>query len=92
MLNESRPRVEMPQLFERRADLVNFAGGLPDLEVLPLEAISGQVSRLVRLGGRLALQYSTPHVAKSLIPAISELMGLEGAHAEADDLVPTGGS
>jgi DNA-binding transcriptional MocR family regulator len=92
MSTKSRPAVEMPQLFERRADLVNFAGGLPDLDVLPLEAISGQLSRLVRLGGRLAFQYSTPHVSKTLVPAISDLMAREGAKAAAGNLVPTGGS
>jgi DNA-binding transcriptional MocR family regulator len=46
----------------------------------------------VRLGGRLALQYSTPHVAKTLVPAITDLMAREGARPAAENLVPTAGS
>lgn len=92
MWTDTRPAVEMPRLFERGGDVVNLAGGLPDLGVLPLEAISAQLARLVRLGGRLALQYSTPHVSKALVPAIADLMAREGARAVAEDLVPTNGS
>jgi DNA-binding transcriptional MocR family regulator len=92
MWTDTRPAVEMPRLFERGGDLISFAGGLPDLDVLPLEAISSQLSRLVRLGGRLAFQYSTPHVAKALVPAITDLMAQEGATTTAENLVPTGGS
>ncbi|MCN9243059.1 PLP-dependent aminotransferase family protein [Streptomyces sp. RY43-2] len=92
MWTDLRPTVEMPRLFERGGDVISFAGGLPDLDVLPLETISGQLSRLVRLGGKLALQYTTPHVAKALIPAINDLMGREGSATTADHLVPTQGS
>ncbi|MCH0566846.1 MULTISPECIES: PLP-dependent aminotransferase family protein [unclassified Streptomyces] len=92
MWTDIRPAVEMPQLFERGGDTISFSGGLPDLEVLPLEAISGQLSRLVRLGGRLALQYATPHVAGALVPAIADLMAREGAGATAENLIPTSGS
>ncbi|MET8248150.1 PLP-dependent aminotransferase family protein [Streptomyces sp. NPDC005202] len=92
MWTDTRPAVEMPRLFERGGDLISFAGGLPDLDVLPLETISKQLSRLVRLGGKLALQYTTPHVAKALVPAITDLMAREGTTATAEHLVPTGGS
>ncbi|MEU0598884.1 PLP-dependent aminotransferase family protein [Streptomyces sp. NPDC006393] len=92
MWTDIRPAVEMPRLFERGGDVISFAGGLPDLDVLPLETISHQLSRLVRLGGRLALQYTTPHVAGALVPAISDLMAREGTAARAEQLVPTGGS
>ncbi|MGW0615015.1 aminotransferase-like domain-containing protein [Streptomyces sp. NPDC002788] len=84
--------VEMPRLFELGGDLISFAGGMPDLGVLPLQALSGQLSSLVRLGGRVAFQYSTPHVSKALVQAITDLMTREGAHAVAEDLVPTSGS
>ncbi|GHE51950.1 GntR family transcriptional regulator [Streptomyces spiralis] len=92
MWTDIRPEVEMPRLFERGGDVISFAGGLPDLDVLPLETISAQLSRLVRLGGKLALQYTTPHVAGALVPAINDLMAREGTTAGADRLVPTGGS
>ncbi|WP_316740293.1 PLP-dependent aminotransferase family protein [Streptomyces sp. MK7] len=92
MWTDIRPEVEMPRLFERGGDVISFAGGLPDLDVLPLETISAQLSRLVRLGGKLALQYTTPHVAGALVPAINDLMAREGTTAGAERLVPTGGS
>ncbi|MFF0791058.1 PLP-dependent aminotransferase family protein [Streptomyces spiralis] len=92
MWTDIRPEVEMPRLFERGGDVISFAGGLPDLDVLPLETISAQLSRLVRLGGKLALQYTTPHVAGALVPAINDLMAREGTTARAEQLVPTGGS
>lgn len=92
MWTDIRPAVEMPRLFERGGDVISFAGGLPDLDVLPLETISAQLSRLVRLGGKLALQYTTPHVAGALVPAINDLMAREGTTATAEQLVPTGGS
>ncbi|MFF8832037.1 PLP-dependent aminotransferase family protein [Streptomyces sp. NPDC015131] len=82
----------MPSLFERGGDLISFAGGLPDLDLLPLEELSGQLARLTRLGGRIALQYSTPHVARALVPAITDLMAREGGRPVAEDLVPTAGS
>lgn len=92
MWSDSKSVAEMPRLFESGGDTINLAGGLPDLTVLPWEAIASQISRLVKLGGRLAFQYSTPHVSKALIPAIADLMAQEGARAVAENLVPTAGS
>ncbi|BAJ30018.1 MULTISPECIES: PLP-dependent aminotransferase family protein [Kitasatospora] len=92
MWTDTRPPAEMPKLFERGADVISLAGGLPDLDVLPLDEISAQLGRLVRLGGRLALQYTTPHVAKALVPAVADLMAREGGLADADNLIPTSGS
>ncbi|MGI5529161.1 PLP-dependent aminotransferase family protein [Streptomyces syringium] len=92
MWTDVRPAAEMPQLFERGGDLISFAGGLPDLDLLPLKELSEQMGRLMRLGGRIALQYSTPHVAKALVPAITDLMAREGGRTDAGNLVPTAGS
>ena len=87
-----RPSPGMPQLFERGGDLISFAGGLPDLDLLPLKELSKQFARLTRIGGRIALQYSTPHVAGALVPAITDLMAREGGSTAAANLVPTAGS
>lgn len=92
MWTDVRPSPGMPQLFERGGDLISFAGGLPDLDLLPLKELSEQFARLTRIGGRIALQYSTPHVAKALVPAITDLMAREGGRADAAHLVPTAGS
>ncbi|MBD0838577.1 PLP-dependent aminotransferase family protein [Streptomyces sp. TRM68416] len=92
MWTDTGPAADMPQLFERGGDLVSFAGGLPDLELLPLKELAEQMARLTRIGGRIALQYSTPHVARTLVPAIGDLMTREGGRAVAEHLVPTAGS
>jgi 2-aminoadipate transaminase len=92
MWTTSNPAIEMPALFERGADTISFAGGLPDLSGLPLTELAAQVSRQLRLGGRLTLQYTTPHIASSLVPAIDELMAMEGITARPENLVPTAGS
>ncbi|OKI99235.1 aminotransferase-like domain-containing protein [Kitasatospora sp. CB01950] len=92
MWTDTRPAAEMPRLFEKGGDVISLAGGLPDLDVLPLGDISQQLARLVRLGGKLALQYTTPHVAKALVPAVADLMAREDGHAGADNLIPTSGS
>lgn len=92
MWTQMKPTVELPSLFEQGADLISFAGGLPDLTRLPIGEIAGQMSRLVRLGGRTTLQYSTPHVATNLRPAIADLMAREGSRLDAENLVPTAGS
>ncbi|RKE20486.1 PLP-dependent aminotransferase family protein [Streptomyces sp. TLI_171] len=92
MWTDTRPAAELPKLFERGGDVISLSGGLPDLDVLPLDAISTQLSRLVRLGGKLALQYTTPHVAKALVPAVADLMAREDGHADGDNLIPTSGS
>ncbi|RAJ38568.1 DNA-binding transcriptional MocR family regulator [Kitasatospora sp. SolWspMP-SS2h] len=92
MWTDTRPPAEMPKLFERGADVISLAGGLPDLDVLPLAEISAQLARLVRLGGKLALQYTTPHVAKALVPAVADLMAREDGRADAENLIPTSGS
>ncbi|MEU6056651.1 PLP-dependent aminotransferase family protein [Streptomyces sp. NPDC047097] len=92
MWTDTRPEAGMPSLFEQGGDLISFAGGLPDLDLLPLKELSEQLARLTRLGGRIALQYSTPQVAGALVPAITELMGREGGRTTAGNLVPTAGS
>ncbi|WP_256107709.1 PLP-dependent aminotransferase family protein [Streptomyces sp. ODS05-4] len=92
MWTDHHPGAALPELFATGGDTVSFAGGLPDLEALPLRTLSSQVSRLMGLGGRLTLQYTTTRVAPSLVPAIRDLMGREGASATSEQLVPTTGS
>ena len=92
MWTDMKPAIEMPQLFEQGGDLISLAGGLPDLTRLPLRDIADRLSRLVRLGGGTLLQYSTPHVARTLIPAINDLAEREEVRVPAEQLVPTAGS
>lgn len=85
-------RVDMPQLFQQDAGTITFAGGLPDLSVLPADVISTAANRLLRLGSRVLLQYTTPHVATRLVPGIADLAAREAMTVTAERLVPTSGS
>lgn len=83
---------EMPRLFQQGPGQVSLSGGLPDLSVFPVQAFADLTSRLLRLGGRTLLQYTTPHVSTNLAPAILDLAAREGMHPDADNLIPTAGS
>ncbi|MSS44609.1 PLP-dependent aminotransferase family protein [Cutibacterium sp. WCA-380-WT-3A] len=82
----------MPQLFDRIPGTISLSGGLPDLTVLPAAKIAELTSRMLRLGSRTLLQYSTPTVSSSLIPAILDLAARTGMTPDPDHLVPTAGS
>lgn len=84
--------VELPRLFQQRPGTVSLSGGLPDLSVFPMADFAELSGRLLRLGGRTLLQYTTPHVSSSLLPAIAELAEREAICIDPGTLVPTAGS
>lgn len=84
--------VELPQLFQTRPGTVSLTGGLPDLTVFPVREFADLSARLLRLGGRTLLQYTTPHVSPKALPAVLDLAAREEMRPEAAGLVPTAGS
>ena len=54
--------VELPDLFSTKPDVISLAGGLPDLSVFPSAEVAEITGRLMRLGARTLLQYTTPTV------------------------------
>ncbi len=75
-----------------RPEVVSLAGGMPCLDVLPLDVIGELAQRVVTTRGLTALQYGSGQGDESLREQIVEVMRLEGIEAHPDDVVVTTGS
>ncbi|MGW6129039.1 aminotransferase-like domain-containing protein [Cellulomonas sp. NPDC055163] len=75
-----------------RPEVVSLAGGMPNLDGLPLDVIADVAQRVVATRGTTALQYGSGQGDETLREQILEVMRLEGIHAHPDDVVVTTGS
>lgn len=75
-----------------RPEVVSLAGGMPNLNALPLDSLAEQMSELISSDGLTALQYGSAQGLPQLREQICEVMGLEGISAHPDDVVVTVGS
>ncbi|MEX5635736.1 PLP-dependent aminotransferase family protein [Parafrankia sp. FMc2] len=76
-----------------RPEIVSLAGGMPPVDVLPLEAFAATVSELVLSRGAVALQYGSAQGDPGLRARICDVMAMEGiTDARPDDVVVTAGS
>ncbi|WP_024286359.1 PLP-dependent aminotransferase family protein [Cellulomonas sp. KRMCY2] len=75
-----------------RPEVVSLAGGMPNLEGLPLETLAQIAHDLVLTRGTTALQYGSGQGDETLREQILEVMRLEGIEAHPDDVVVTTGS
>ncbi|ORT47493.1 PLP-dependent aminotransferase family protein [Frankia sp. B2] len=76
-----------------RPEIVSLAGGMPPVDVLPLEAVAATVSELVRSRGAVALQYGSAQGDPGLRARICDVMAMEGiTDAHPDNVVVTAGS
>jgi DNA-binding transcriptional MocR family regulator len=75
-----------------RPEVVSLAGGMPNLEGLPLDVIADVARHVVATRGTTALQYGSGQGDETLREQILEVMRLEGIHAHPDDVVVTTGS
>ena len=75
-----------------RPEVVSLAGGMPNLEGLPLETLAEIAHDLVLTRGTTALQYGSGQGNETLREQILEVMRLEGIEAHPDDVVVTTGS
>ena len=75
-----------------RPEVVSLAGGMPNLNALPMDAVADTMHRLVATRGLTALQYGSGQGDPQLREQILEVMALEGIDAHADDVVVTTGS
>jgi len=75
-----------------RPEVVSLAGGMPNLEALPMDAVAGVVHELVTDAGPTALQYGSGQGDPVLRELITEVMAEEGISASAGDVVVTTGS
>src|SRR5688572_16658966 len=72
-----------------RPEVVSLAGGMPNLDGLPLDVIADVAQRVVATRGTTALQYGSGQGDETLREQILEVMRLEGIHAHPDDVVVT---
>lgn len=82
----------LPDLFSRAPHSISLAGGLPDLSMLPVAEVAEATARLLRLGARTLLQYTTPTVPHGLATAIRDLTSYEHMSPQPENLIPTAGS
>jgi 2-aminoadipate transaminase len=75
-----------------RPEVVSLAGGMPNLDGLPLDVLADVAQRVVATRGTTALQYGSGQGDETLREQILEVMRLEGIHAHPDDVVVTTGS
>ena len=75
-----------------RPEVVSLAGGMPNLEGLPMKALAEMAHELVLQRGTTALQYGSGQGDQTLREQILDIMRLEGIEAHPDDVVVTTGS
>src|SRR5690606_19544389 len=75
-----------------RPEVVSLAGGMPNIEGLPLDFLSEMTAKLLRERGTKALQYGGGQGEEELREQIVEVMRYDHIHAHPDDVVVTTGS
>ena len=74
-----------------RPEIVSFAGGMPDLTVMDLEAVAELTGHIIREQGTVALQYGGGQGRAALREALVGVMAHAGVPATADELLVTVG-
>jgi len=74
-----------------RPEVVSFAGGMPAISALDMEAVEEVVASVIRDSGATALQYGGGQGRAELRELLTEVMHHEGIPGHADDLIITTG-
>ena len=74
-----------------RPEIVSFAGGMPDLGVMDLDAVADMTAQLIRDQGEVALQYGGGQGRAPMREALVGVMAEAGVPATADELIVTVG-
>ncbi|WP_062212928.1 PLP-dependent aminotransferase family protein [Streptomyces sp. NBRC 109706] len=75
-----------------RPEVVSLAGGMPNVDALPLDTLGALMAELTRERGTVALQYGSAQGDPGIRESICEVMSLEGIDAHPDDVLVTVGS
>lgn len=75
-----------------RPEVVSLAGGMPNIDGLPLDALAEMSAKLIRDRGTEALQYGSGQGEVEIREQIVEVMRYDHVHAHPDDVVITTGS
>ena len=74
-----------------RPEIVSFAGGMPDLAVMDLDAVADMTAQVLREQGEVALQYGGGQGRQQLREALVGVMEHAGVPANPDELLVTVG-
>jgi len=75
-----------------RPDIISFAGGLPAMELFPMDGLRAASERVLSAQGPAALQYSDTVGYRPLREYLAEEMGRRGVACTADSIVLTSGA
>lgn len=75
-----------------RPEVVSLAGGMPNIQGLPLDFLADMSARLIRDRGAKFLQYGGGQGEEEIREQIVEVMRYDGINAHPDDIVVTTGS
>ncbi|MDO5092282.1 MAG: PLP-dependent aminotransferase family protein [Propionibacteriaceae bacterium] len=75
-----------------RPEIVSLAGGMPNIQDLPLDAIGDHLARLVKEHGTRVMQYGSGQGELTIREHICAVMAEEGIVADPDDVTVTAGS
>lgn len=75
-----------------RPDIISFAGGMPEISLVPVDAAAGAAAEAIREFGAEALQYGSSEGRPQLREIIVELMAEIGVRTKRDDIVVTAGA
>lgn len=75
-----------------RPEVVSLAGGMPNINSLPLDFLADLSARIMRENGAKALQYGSGQGEIFMREQIVEVMRYDAIHAHPDDVVITTGS
>ncbi|WP_321422180.1 PLP-dependent aminotransferase family protein [uncultured Methanobacterium sp.] len=73
-------------------DMISFAGGLPNPQSFPVEAINNATSKVLTEDGDKVLQYSTTEGYRKLREFIAQRYQRQGMEVEVEDILITNGS
>jgi len=73
-------------------DMISFAGGLPNPQSFPVEAINNATSKVLTEDGDKVLQYSTTEGYRKLREFIAHRYQRQGMEVEVEDILITNGS
>lgn len=74
-----------------RPEIVSFAGGMPDLAAMDLDAVADMTAQVIREQGAVALQYGGGQGRAQLREALVDVMACAGVPATPDELLITVG-
>lgn len=75
-----------------RPEVVSLAGGMPNIEGLPLEFLADMTAKLMKDRGAKLLQYGGGQGEEEIRTEIVDVMRHDGIHAHPDDIIVTTGS